>query len=60
MWAAAIGIGLGGERLTVLTALGAVLMVVGTYWGQAVEHAHRNSRPVKGSSPWPTTTPTSV
>lgn len=41
VWAVAVGIGMGGEHLTVLTALGAVLMVAGTYWGQAVERAHR-------------------
>jgi len=41
VWAVAVGIGLGGERLTVLAALGAALMVAGTYWGQAVERAHR-------------------
>lgn len=45
VWAVAVGIGLGGERLTVLTALGAVLMVAGTYWGQAVERAFRAGAP---------------
>ncbi|MDQ0937387.1 drug/metabolite transporter (DMT)-like permease [Streptomyces turgidiscabies] len=45
IWAAAIGIALGGEHLTPLTALGATLMVTGTYWGQSVERAHR-ARPV--------------
>ncbi|WP_405823462.1 DMT family transporter [Streptomyces sp. NBC_01390] len=44
IWAAAIGIALGGERLTALTALGATLMVTGTYWGQSVERAHRARR----------------
>ncbi|AXE27533.1 EamA family transporter [Streptomyces globosus] len=41
IWAVAVGIGVGGERLTVWAGLGAVLMVAGTYWGQAVERAHR-------------------
>ncbi|MFF4036765.1 DMT family transporter [Streptomyces sp. NPDC001816] len=41
VWATAVGIALGGEHLTPLTALGAALMVTGTYWGQAVERAHR-------------------
>ncbi|MEU4086066.1 DMT family transporter [Streptomyces aureus] len=41
VWAVAVGIGLGGEHLGVATALGAALMVAGTYWGQAVERAHR-------------------
>ncbi|WP_055534346.1 DMT family transporter, partial [Streptomyces graminilatus] len=44
IWAAAIGIALGGEHLTPLTALGATLMVTGTYWGQSVERAHRSAR----------------
>lgn len=43
VWAAAVGIALGGEHLTPLTALGAALMVTGTYWGQAVERAHRTA-----------------
>ncbi|MFJ3175719.1 DMT family transporter [Streptomyces roseus] len=41
IWAVAIGICLGGERLTVWAFLGAALMITGTYWGQAVERAHR-------------------
>lgn len=41
VWAVAVGICLGGERFGVFAALGAVLMVTGTYWGQAVERAHR-------------------
>ena len=41
IWAAAVGVALGGEHFTVLTGLGAVLMVTGTYWGQSVERAHR-------------------
>ncbi|MFF2101361.1 DMT family transporter [Streptomyces sp. NPDC058202] len=45
VWAVAVGIGLGGEHLTVLTALGAVLMVAGTYWGQAVERSFRAATP---------------
>nr|WP_240930041.1 DMT family transporter [Streptomyces coryli] len=44
VWAAAAGIGPGGERLTTATALGAALMVAGTYWGQAVERTHRAAR----------------
>ncbi|TDC83285.1 DMT family transporter [Micromonospora sp. KC606] len=41
IWAVAVGAGLGGERLTALAAVGALLMVAGTYWGQAIERAHR-------------------
>ncbi|MEV0225185.1 DMT family transporter [Streptomyces sp. NPDC050704] len=44
VWAVLIGIGIAGERLTVLTGLGAALMVAGTYWGQAIERAHRAHR----------------
>ncbi|RDI24479.1 DMT family transporter [Lentzea flaviverrucosa] len=49
IWAVAIGISLGGERLTVWTTLGAALMIAGTYWGQAVERAHRTSTPMEES-----------
>ncbi|MDL5204465.1 DMT family transporter [Streptomyces sp. ALI-76-A] len=41
IWAAAVGVALAGEHFTPLTGLGAALMVTGTYWGQAVERAHR-------------------
>ncbi|MFI5982276.1 DMT family transporter [Streptomyces sp. NPDC051555] len=41
IWAVAIGIGFGGERLTPWAALGALLMVAGTYWGQNIERTHR-------------------
>lgn len=43
VWAVAVGVALGGEHLTALTGLGAGLMVAGTYWGQAVERAHRSA-----------------
>lgn len=41
VWAVAVGVLAGGERLTVLATLGAALMITGTYWGQSVERAHR-------------------
>lgn len=41
VWAVAVGIGLGGEKLTILAAVGAALMVIGTYWGQSIERTHR-------------------
>ncbi|MCB5168456.1 DMT family transporter [Streptomyces bambusae] len=47
VWAAAIGIGLAGEHLTLAAALGAALMVAGTYWGQAIERAHRTAGSVR-------------
>lgn len=51
IWAAALGVALGGERFTLLTGLGAALMVTGTYWGQAVERRARAeaSRVLSGS-----------
>ncbi|MPY48685.1 DMT family transporter [Streptomyces acidicola] len=45
VWAAAVGVALAGERFTFFTGLGAALMVTGTYWGQAIERAHRTSVP---------------
>ncbi|MFI6033518.1 DMT family transporter [Streptomyces sp. NPDC051315] len=51
VWALLVGIGFGGEHLTVLSALGAALIVVGTYWGQAVERAHRASPPPAPAAP---------
>ncbi|NBM18129.1 DMT family transporter [Streptomyces sp. GC420] len=52
VWALAVGIAVGGERLTVLAALGAALMVAGTSWGQAVEREHRETaRPRDGHLP---------
>lgn len=58
VWAVAVGIGLGGEKVTVLAGLGAALMVTGTYWGQSIERTHRTAD--KEEFPCPTTTPTSV
>ncbi|MEV8098065.1 DMT family transporter [Kitasatospora sp. NPDC085879] len=55
VWAVAVGIGLGGERLTAPAALGAVLMVAGTYWGQSVERAHRTAPRPATDSPTPAT-----
>jgi drug/metabolite transporter (DMT)-like permease len=68
IWAAAAGVALGGEHFTVLTGLGAVMMITGTYWGQSVERAHRataSSRteveptPTEEDTRCQTTTPTS-
>ncbi|MFD2421745.1 DMT family transporter [Amycolatopsis pigmentata] len=43
IWAVAIGVILGGERLTVWASIGAVLLIAGTYWGQAIERTHRTT-----------------
>ncbi|MFD7391140.1 DMT family transporter [Streptomyces sp. NPDC059852] len=53
VWAVAVGVALGGERLTALTGLGAALMVAGTYWGQAVEREHRRAAKPSPSLPHP-------
>jgi drug/metabolite transporter (DMT)-like permease len=65
IWAAAVGVALGGEHFTLLTGLGAVMMVTGTYWGQSVERAHRTTTPPRSAvhpteedSRCPATTPT--
>ncbi|MGW1030528.1 DMT family transporter [Streptomyces sp. NPDC002577] len=51
VWAAVVGIALAGDRFTLLTALGASLMVAGTYWGQAVERAHRTATKPRATAP---------
>jgi drug/metabolite transporter (DMT)-like permease len=40
VWAVAIGVGIGGEHLTVLAAAGAALIVVATFAGQRIEREH--------------------
>ncbi|MET7439757.1 DMT family transporter [Streptomyces sp. NPDC004082] len=59
VWAAAVGIGLAGEHFTPLTGLGAALLIAGTYWGQAVERAHR-AHPEPKDHDTPRTSPPSV
>jgi drug/metabolite transporter (DMT)-like permease len=65
IWAAAVGVALGGEPFTVLTGIGAVMMITGTYWGQSVERAHRATasprtavHPIEEDTRCPATTPT--
>ncbi|MFD7613303.1 DMT family transporter [Streptomyces sp. NPDC059828] len=64
VWAVTIGMVVGGERLGVLTATGAALMVAGTYWGQSIERTHRidpkEVAPCPSTATPPATTPTSV
>jgi drug/metabolite transporter (DMT)-like permease len=43
VWAVAVGLCLGGEHLTAIGALGAALVVGGSYRGQSVERAHREA-----------------
>jgi drug/metabolite transporter (DMT)-like permease len=40
VWAVAVGIGIGGERLTALAAAGAALIVAATFAGQRIERRH--------------------
>jgi drug/metabolite transporter (DMT)-like permease len=51
VWAVLAGVALGGERLTAVAVLGAALMLTGTYWGQAVERAHRAAGAIGNSGP---------
>jgi drug/metabolite transporter (DMT)-like permease len=44
IWAVVVGITLGGEALTILAVIGAVLIVGSTYWAQGLETKHRLSR----------------
>ena len=39
LWAAVIGVGLAGDPVTALGALGAVLVVTGTNWGRVIDSA---------------------
>ncbi|WP_431039328.1 DMT family transporter [Streptomyces sp. P6-2-1] len=47
VWAVVTGLALGGEHLTAWAAAGAALLLAGTYWGQAVERAHRDKGAVR-------------
>jgi drug/metabolite transporter (DMT)-like permease len=58
VWAVAVGVCLGGEQLTLLASLGAVLVVGGAYWGQFIERKHREA--AKEIAPCLTTTPTTA
>lgn len=51
VWAVAAGIFLGGEHLTVIAAVGAVLVIAGAYWGQSIERAHRAAAEEKIACP---------
>jgi drug/metabolite transporter (DMT)-like permease len=46
LWAVAVGVSIGGERLTAVAAVGAVLVLAATWYGQRVESAHRQVVPV--------------
>ena len=41
IWAVVVGISVGGETLATLGALGAVLILGATFWGQRIESRHR-------------------
>lgn len=42
VWAVVIGVGIGGEQLTLLAAAGAALIVLATFAGQRIEREHSN------------------
>ena len=48
VWAVAIGVGIGGERLGALAAVGAALILVSTYAGQRIERAHSARADIDG------------
>lgn len=54
VWAVAAGVALGGEHLAAPAIAGAALMLAGTYWGQAIERAHRARVALSLSLAWPT------
>ncbi|MFD3374708.1 MULTISPECIES: DMT family transporter [unclassified Streptomyces] len=51
IWAAAVGIALAGDHFTPVTALGATLLITGTYWGQSIERTHRATAPPEAQPP---------
>jgi drug/metabolite transporter (DMT)-like permease len=53
----AAGIFLGGEHLTAIAAVGAVLVIAGAFWGQSIERVHRAAAEEKTA---PTTLRTTV
>jgi len=44
IWAVIVGITVGGETLAILGVVGAILILVATFWGQRIEAAHREKR----------------
>ncbi|MFI9049229.1 DMT family transporter [Streptomyces sp. NPDC053427] len=49
IWALLVGVLLGGDRLGVLGAVGAALILVGAGWGQRIERLHREAKEKNGS-----------
>jgi drug/metabolite transporter (DMT)-like permease len=41
IWAVLVGVSLGNETLGLFGAIGAALIVAGTFWGQRIEATHR-------------------
>jgi drug/metabolite transporter (DMT)-like permease len=60
VWAVATGIALGGEHLTVMATIGAVLVVAGASAGQRVERGQRLGRPAASVQKIPTAKDTVV
>lgn len=57
IWALLVGVALGGDRLGVTGAAGAVLVLVGAGWGQRVERRHRENKAALVSPPPPLPAP---
>jgi drug/metabolite transporter (DMT)-like permease len=51
VWAVAAGIFLGGEHLTTIAAVGAMLVIAGAFWGQSIERVHRAAAEEKTACP---------
>ncbi len=47
VWAVLVGVAVGGEHVGPVAALGAAVVVGGTYWGSALERRHRAARRVR-------------
>ena len=47
VWAVVVGISLGGEKLFLMGAMGAILIIVSTYIGQRIENNYRTNAPEK-------------
>lgn len=54
VWALACAIALGDERITVLAAAGAVLIITATSWGRSIESRHRHATTKERPCPIPT------
>jgi drug/metabolite transporter (DMT)-like permease len=54
VWALVVGVLLGGDRLGLYGAAGALLILVGAAWGQRIERSHRERATAPMPAPYPT------